>query len=117
MELQKGVLDHTVGHGIAGQLSDGLCTNGLHDAVLVEFHRARRDIEDGGNFLGRPALGNELQDLFLAGSQFRSFLIGMPEAVQDSIRDEGRDMGSAPNSFFARSIARFSTTSVNSHPP
>src|SRR5207247_9117288 len=41
----------------------------LHEAILVEFHRSRGEMEDGCSLPGRPAFGQELQNLTLSRRQ------------------------------------------------
>lgn len=57
--------------GILDKLGVGLDAEKLHHAILVEFNRARADVEDRRDFLHRFAFRQQLQDFPFPCAQLR----------------------------------------------
>ena len=59
--------DEAVADRVLDELGRALHAQGFHEAGLVEFGRAPRDVQGGRDFLGRTTLADQLEDFTLAG--------------------------------------------------
>src|SRR5215212_6634613 len=80
----------TFADGVASELGDVVEVELVHDVLAVGVDRLGADEQDGGDFLGAFALGDELDDFAFLGGQGRggSGFVG-GELADDDVGDVG----------------------------